>query len=192
MYKLLTLVIYLSLTGCNNPINSNIYELEFSLIKMLDSANQETAYKSCILLGELALTDQLITLIKKSNAKLICKAYLLSKRIISTDSKINFISHFPQEIEQKEIWQFHSTTGYPLNLTPPYFDYLSYLSNTSDDALDTLVKSLSYTDGAHAEVLVEALARHYKVNNERVINALNTNNIDSKSIDLIHKTSNFL
>ena len=192
MYKYLVFTICLTLTHFSYSEHQSDHSLEVFLTKALISTDKSTAYKACILLGELALTEQVISLIKQTKSRPVCKAYLLSKRIHTTDSALSFIRSFPQETEQKEIWMLHQSVGYPLNLMPAYFVYLDHLASTFDDALNILIKNLLFTDGAHAETLIDALAQHYKFNKSRMMEALTHNKIDQKNIDLIEAVSKYL
>jgi hypothetical protein len=191
MKRIFGVLVITALLGCGQGSNSALKALDSKLINTLQSDSTTDAYKACIFLGEIALNEQQIARIETSLPASTCKFYLLAKRVGSPQNITDFIEHFPNSKKQKEIWHTHSDIGYPIQFTPPYIGFLAVVAITSDPALDKLVATLNYTDAAHAEAMVETLARLYVKHRNRVATSLVKNKIPNNLINLIIKTSRY-
>ena len=149
------------------------------------------SYKACIFLGELALNEDQIGLIKTSLPESHCQLYLLAKREGNAKNISNFINNFPNSEEQKEIWRIHSNSGYPIQFIPPYINFLAAIAITSDAALNKLTGTLNHTDDAHADAMIEVLAKLYIKHGDRVASSFDTNKTPINLINLIKETANY-
>jgi hypothetical protein len=186
MIKIFGMLVILALLGCSQGPSAT---LDAKLISALQSDSLVDAYKACIFLGEIALNENQIEKIETSLPESTCKFYLLAKRVGGTQNIKDFVDHFPNAKKQKDIWDTHSNIGYPIQLTPPYIGFLATIATTNDSALDKLVTALNYTDGAHAEALIEILAKLYIKHSSRVTILLAHNKTSESLINLIIETS---
>ncbi len=189
MIRIFIAVTIIMLLGCKQEQHSVDETLESKLIRSLQSSSKIDIYKACIFLGELALNENQIEEIKSSLPESTCKFYLLAKRLGNTNDVTSFIDNFPNSEEQKEIWSSHSKAGYPIQFTPPYLDFLATIAITNNVALKKLVEALNHTDGAHADAMVEILAKLHMRHNERVSTLLIQNKTPKNLINLIVETS---
>ena len=158
------------LQGCqNSTLNHNLYSAIYS---HLDSDDRNDRYLSSIIIAELPLPTQDISILSEkgaSEADPFCKllfAYILAKRTQETKFVDDFISLYPAGAEQSQIWTMQEKS-YFLRLESPLQEFLTALATENDKAFLKLVSGLRYSDGVHGEILLSALNQLYKQNAKR-------------------------
>ncbi len=179
------------LLGCSLQTKSQYESIEVLLFSTIHKGTQESQYKACIYLAELALSSSMVNRIKNNLNESTCQRYLLARRSGEYDAVEEFISFFPNPAEQKRIWNTHRNAGYPISYLPPYFEYLSTLAITNDKALNNMVAMLNLFDGGHAEAIIEIIARLFINHRKRINVAFDTNNTSKDLIELIERSSEY-
>jgi len=195
MDRVFFMLLILSLFGCSSTIKKTYSTVESDLYGQLVVYKNLEEYKTCVLLGELVLSDEIIQDLRKkiseSLKKNICHYYLLAKRSGEQHDVDKYIEILPSGKEQHWIWKTHFDAGFPVNFYSPYFILLANQARNNDKALDKLISGLPYADASFGETLTDTIADIYKFFPERVLRILKMNNISERNIKLITETAKY-
>lgn len=197
MNKVFFLLLMLSMFGCTTLTEKTESTVEKDLYGRIDEYKKLEEYKACVLLGELALSENIIkdlrARVSGSPRKNICQYYLLAKRSGKQSDIDKYIEVFPRGEQQNWIWETHFDAGFPVRFSSPYFVFLADQARFAKNnlALEILISGMPYADGSEAETLVGVLANIYSVYPDWVINELKKNNIQERTVKLIVETSKY-
>ncbi len=165
----------------------NISEM---LTHQLASHDESVRYTALLLLSNTVLSEETYQKLiryteEEENPVLkLCGFYALARR--SQESRfINaFVAHYPEGEAQKQVLAYHRKGCYISDMTAstPLRDYLAYLANNDDSALEKLISGYNASDGADQEELNQEIAAVYRFKPKLVRSLLVQYQIDVQQV----------
>jgi hypothetical protein len=160
------------------------------LTQQLASNDESVRYTALLLLSNTVLSEKTYQKLiryaeEEENPVLkLCGFYVLARRSQESRFIEAFVTHYPEGEAQKQILAYHRKGRYISDMTAssPLRDYLAYIANNDDSALEKLISGYNASDGADQEELNQQIAAVYRFKPQLVRSLLVKYQIDVQQV----------